>query len=297
MAFNSMESINMRFSERYGYVKPSEVLKRGYLDEEVISGICSCFDSLEIWLNHFDRESREASVGESYSTLDLAVWCYFLNHRRNDYRLHNGKKVAVTSFMESPQNDWFLKMDLIEFSIQTLQDIADEDESFLEVVDSFVRALNNSFDRLNYAYRIVGNQVVEITEEEEIKEIETAQAQTSSIKIHVSNALKQLSNRPTPDYRNSIKESISAVEALCREITGESDLANALNRLENKGIIIPTFLKSAFVKLYIYTNDSRTGIRHALMDEKEVPGYDEAKFMLITCCAFINYIQGRRAAR
>ena len=94
---------------------------------------------------------------------------------------------------------------------------------------------------------------------------------------------------------NSIKESISAVEALCREITTENTLGDALKKLEKNGVNIPAFLKSGFEKLYIYTNNEKTGIRHALMDNTETPQYDEAKFMLVSCCAFVNYIQGKRS--
>ena len=136
--------------------------------------------------------------------------------------------------------------------------------------------------------------IVEITDQEEIAAIEEATKKTSAVKTHLSEALKHLSERPTPDYRNSIKESMSAVEALCREITGETTLGSALNALEKKGVVIPTFLKSGFEKLYVYTNDPRTGIRHAQMDDSEAPQYDEAKFMLVACSAFINYIQGKR---
>lgn len=36
---------------------------------------------------------------------------------------------------------------------------------------------------------------------------------------------------------------------------------------------------------------------HNLMDDKEVPSFENAKFMLVTCCAFVNYIQGKRSAQ
>ncbi len=36
----------MKFSERYGYVKPAEVLKRGFLDEEGTTALCNCYDHL-----------------------------------------------------------------------------------------------------------------------------------------------------------------------------------------------------------------------------------------------------------
>jgi len=36
----------MNFSERYGYVKPIEVLKRGPLDKECLTAPCNCYDHL-----------------------------------------------------------------------------------------------------------------------------------------------------------------------------------------------------------------------------------------------------------
>lgn len=47
--------------------------------------------------------------------------------------------------------------------------------------------------------------------------------------MHLQEALEKLSPSKS-DYRNSIKESISAVECLCREITGESTLDKALKK-------------------------------------------------------------------
>ena len=78
--------------------------------------------------------------------------------------------------------------------------------------------------------------------------------------MHLSEALKLFSDKEQPDYRNSIKESISAVEVLCRELTGESTLGNALKKLESQVVAIQSQLKEAFIKLYAYTNQPDTGI-------------------------------------
>jgi hypothetical protein len=50
-------------------------------------------------------------------------------------------------------------------------------------------------------------------------------------------------------------------------------------------------LEAAFTKLYGYTSDAK-GIRHALLDDDEVVTFEEAKFMLVACSAFINYVRG-----
>lgn len=284
----------MRFSERYGYVKPADVLKRGCLEHDVAVALCNCYDHLAKWFNKYDVD-RGNRYNESYVHLEESIWCFFMNQRRDDFYVERGHMIAATYYLLSEEYEWYYKMDLIEYTVRILRQVNKGNNTFNKIVDAFVNLVNDVFKRFNYAYRVVGEQVVELTDEKEIAAIEEAMAQPSAIQTHLSDALKHLSSRPVPDYRNSIKESISAVEVICREITGKTTLGDALKELEKKGVKIPTFIKSGIEKLYIYTNDKRTGIRHALMDDSEVPEYDEAKFMLVACCAFINYLQGKRA--
>jgi len=133
-----------------------------------------------------------------------------------------------------------------------------------------------------------------MTSEQEIKEIEEVLENTFNIKpirLQLENALSKMSNREQPDIRGSIKESISAVETLCRLITGRPklELGKALKEIEAQGKIdLHPALKDAFIKLYGWTSDDG-GIRHALMDEPNLE-FEDAKFMLVSCSAFINYI-------
>lgn len=135
-----------------------------------------------------------------------------------------------------------------------------------------------------------------ITSKEEIESIEEAIENTKdNIKEHLNSALKHLADKESPNYRNSIKESISAIEALCRERTGSNTLGAAFKELEKSGIQLHPALKSSFEKLYVYTNDEKAGVRHALMDDTSdyAPTFHEAKFMLVACSALINYIKGK----
>lgn len=50
-------------------------------------------------------------------------------------------------------------------------------------------------------------------------------------------------------------------------------------------------MKSAFEKLYGYTSDAN-GIRHAGNIGGNSSTFEEAKFMLVSCSAFINYLIG-----
>lgn len=272
------------FSERYGYKKVSDVIIRERITPEIKNAICTCYDKLS---KIFEL------AGYKYSSslcveLEKHIWTNLLNQRLAYFERLNS---VPTDFIENNETEWYDILDLIEFTIQYLYKM----DSFNKrtSAERFVKLLNSEFERLNFAYRIVGREIIEITSEQEIKAIECAMDNSPrNIQIHLNSALEKYAQRPIGDYRNSIKESISAVEAFCREKTGENTLGQALKKLEKSGLVIHSSLKSAFEKLYVYTNHEDTGIRHALMDDEEnyTPTAEEALFMLISCSAFINYL-------
>lgn len=270
------------FSERYGYTKPSEVIIRERITPAIQNAICSCFDELK------DFTEKDFGYNPKYDKINQRIWTYFLNQRKANFNAFNNN-VAIKILTEV-KIEWYKKLDLLEFVIKYL---IDSQHGF---ATDFIDLLNSEFERLNFAYRIVENKIVEITSEEEIKTIENAiEKSENNVAKHLSKALEQYALRPQGDYQNSIKESISAVEAYLREKTGELTLGKALKKLEEANIIIPQMLKTAFEKLYAYTNQEETGIRHALMDREGnyVPTEREAYFMLVSCSAFINYLQGK----
>lgn len=269
------------FSERYGYIKPSDVIIRERLTPEIQNAICSCFDRLEA-----------CCFGSDFKALEKRVWMYFLNKRAAAFCEDSIYGTSVsTDYILASDVEWYYKLDLLEFVIGYM--FEPKCHIGRAGIEIFINDLNSEFARLNFAYRIVDKEIVEITSQEEIVAVETAlEESTGTVRRHINEALKLLSQRPAPDCRNSIKESISAVEAFCREKTGENTLGKALNKLDTNGISIPKMLKETFDKLYAYTNQKDTGIRHALMDDdgKYIPSSDEAIFMLVSCSAFINYL-------
>jgi hypothetical protein len=96
-----------------------------------------------------------------------------------------------------------------------------------------------------------------------------------------------LSDRSKPDYRNSIKEAISAVEATCRLVTGMegATLGDALKKIPD----LHPALQKSFLALYGFTSDVG-GIRHSLLDKPNLT-YADAKFMLAACSAFVSYLR------
>ena len=261
---------------------------REKITPEIQNAICTCYDKL----NGFFIESRIYHY-KSYVDMEKYLWTYFLNQREGNFQDGRMYHVVATTFIEDENNPWYRKLDLVEFTIKYLDALDKTNGSNSYVSRVFINQLNHEFERLNFAYRVVNTEIVEITSKEELAAVESSmQESPKNIRTHLNNALELYAQRPVGDYRNSIKESISAVEAFCREITGENTLGDALNKLKNTGLEIPTILKVAFEKLYAYTNQPDTGIRHALMDKDGTytPAAEEALFMLVSCSSFINYL-------
>ena len=140
------------------------------------------------------------------------------------------------------------------------------------------------------AYRFVNGLISRITDETEIAEIDRAlEGPRDPVRTHLRRALELLSDRESPDYRNSIKESISAVESLVATVVGEKGtLGQLLKKLEDDISLHPA-LKAAFSSLYGYTSDE-DGIRHAILESDKV-FFEDAKFFLVTCSAFANFVE------
>jgi len=182
--------------------------------------------------------------------------------------------------------DWNEVYDILEFFANNYYD--------RETNKKFMDSCNTILEKEVSAYRFVGGRITQITSEEEITEIEDALEATEPLKTvrnHLQNALDLFANKKSPDYRNSIKESISSVEAICKLITNDkkASLGQALDKIETKTIVeLHPKLKDAFKYLYKYTSDAE-GIRHALVDKPNLDSED-AKFMLVSCSAFVNYL-------
>ncbi len=179
------------------------------------------------------------------------------------------------------QGAWYEVYDFIEF-------VANSYNS-RKLNQEFIDYCNRILEREMSAYRFVDGVLVQLTSEEEIGEIEQVlNTPIKPVSTHMKTALSLLSDKVAPDYRNSIKESISAVESLCNLITGGKDtLGDALKKVETR-VAIHSALKKGFSCIYGYTNDA-SGIRHALLDEPTLK-FEDAKYMLVSCSAFINYL-------
>lgn len=275
----------MSFSKRQGLVPSTKLAQRESIDTDLRNSLWSL-------LTLFYWETYEQPAASDYGRSDYvarsnmqvlvsSLWLHYFKRPIDTIDQYWGDCLSKlrTYFFEATWNEVY---DFVEF----VAEYGDE-----TVKEKFFDLCNSYLERENSAYRFVGGMVSEITSEQEITEVESALANTSpyaGAHAHLESALSHLSNKKSPDYRNSIKESISAVEALAKKLSKDESgtLGNILKELERSKKLHPA-LKSAFSSLYGYTSDAE-GIRHALLEESNLTKAD-ARFMLICCSAFINY--------
>ncbi|WP_264532439.1 AbiJ-NTD4 domain-containing protein [Flavobacterium sp. N502540] len=233
------------------------------------------------------------SKNNSYGVSKFDNFCSLLWH--NHFKLAIDK--IPSSDYQSEQyirdsfykGEWYESYDLLEFLANL------KSNSFYIENEEFMFFCNEILEREFSGYRFIDNQISPITNRNEIEEIENAISQSGEftalrgVNIHLKSALEKLSDKKSPDYRNSIKESISAIESVAKAISEnpKDSLGGALDKIKGK-IKLHASLERGFKQLYGYTSDS-DGIRHALMDDHNCD-FEDAKYMLVSSSSFINYL-------
>jgi hypothetical protein len=276
----------MLFSQRKGLKPVRSIIQTNDMDSELRNALWDVLQ-LAIWDENVDSGY--------YGNLEQSnLWWLFRMYWHKYFKepidkLPSKTKDAIATVRRYFFScEWHEVYDFMEFSANH----ADK-----ELAHNLIKISNLVLERELSGYRFIGKKIVEISSEEETKSIENALDNTSALKganAHLRTALDLLSDRKNPDYRNSIKEAISAVESLSQTLTGDpkATLGTALKELEKKSAMHPA-LKSSLSALYGYTSDSG-GIRHAMLDEPNLT-FTDAKFMLVACTAFVNYLVGKAA--
>lgn len=246
-------------------------------------------------------------------SLRIGLWNAFYGFHRtlkdklNEYRANEGRLAPFFlhywKFLSWPIDtipDYFskamdrLKQYVLKAEWHEVYDLIDSAANGPEesVREWFCECCNRALEENLSAFRFVGTQLTRLSSEEEIEAVSEALARTDKIsgtRMHLKTAIELYSDRTSPDYRNSIKESISAVESICQFVSNKpkATLGDALKSLRKKHKIHPA-LNTAFDKLYGYTSNS-DGIRHGVLEEGTIDCAD-AQFMLVACSAFINYV-------
>ena len=277
----------MSFSERMGLKPVKSLIQTDDIDAPLRNAL---WDALHItvWSEQENRVRYGHVEDSNLQMLVYQLWHRFFNQPidRSPTYMAEAIEYVRNYYFKAPWNECY---DLIEFVVTYAP------KEFGKALGRFA---NRVLEEHLSGFRIVEGCVTPITAPEELESIEQALSDNrlnSGARKHFRAALEMLSDRKAPDHRNSIKESISAVESLCKDLTGDpsATLGQALKPLEDKGLIHPA-LKASLTKLYGYTSDSG-GIRHAMLDEPLL-SFADSKFMLVACTAFANYLVDKSRA-
>lgn len=275
--------VSLSFSQRLGLVPASKLAQVDSIDKELENSLWN------VLLLHLFSQWRTNShqYNDSIQRSNFSQFCELLY--ADFYKVSlDSLPSSWTAFKQVIRDnffgmDWHRKYSFIEFIVKL---------NYRGTALTLMEEFNKVLSRENSAYLFVSGILAPITSKDEVEEVERAvlgKDAYAGVRTHLQTALGLLTDRENPDYRNSIKESISAVESLAKKLIGDdkATLGQALKTLETKHGLHSS-LKSAFMTLYGYTSDA-SGIRHGLLDGDKACTKADARFMLICCSAFINF--------
>lgn len=249
------------------------------MDDELRNGLWQACNEFYIKPHY-----REYGYDEQFRTIVGRIYVDFFKRTSDSIPWgHEAGTRAIRDWFFSAQ--WWEVYNFLEFLISAFD------------VPPFVERVSFFLEREKSGYRILQDRFVAITDKIELSAVSDAAnlgSKFSGAREHIRSAIALFSKKPQPDYRNSIKESISAVESTAQVVTGnpKATLGEALKSMNSKIAIHPA-LREGMNKIYGYTSD-QGGIRHALLEESNIDEA-EAKFMIVACSAFVNFCVQRSA--
>lgn len=273
-------SDNHSFSQRMGFTPTTKLPQIESMDIDLRNGLWNLYRSI---IEDFEESQRAYVCSKFFKWLRLNYY----KERIDEVNLKEDEGRIKRCFI---YDKWHNVFDFLEFFAKSVY------EFFFIDPTHFRNSCNAVLEREFSAYRFVGDKIAPISNQTEIASIEDALKGTNQFtalqgaNTHLSKALGFLSDRINPDYKNSIKESISAVESIAKVINGskKGTLSDALKKIKDTIGIHPV-LMNGFNTLYGYTSDEG-GIRHAAIDDASDVDSEEAQFFLVSCSAFINYL-------
>ena len=313
------------FSERLG-LKPKRLQQTEEMDDGLRNRLWNVLGSS---LSNIDNYACARDRARAESTPDLPeellvfpltgrarcfmrenIWDRHLKLSLDDFPLQFETQLAhVKEFFY--RCSWNEVYDLIEFIARKHPNLEEKEYKMpraLVVVDvypevdisemptaaQFAKNINRVLKEEGSRYRFIGNTISPMNSPEEANEIESAFDAPAPVAKLLQRALELLSQREQPDNRNSIKESVSAVESMANMISGvqNSSLGDALPKLEEKlGHKLHGAKRQALLSLYGWASQEA---RHGLLEESHLT-QEDARFALVVCSAFVNYLKTKAA--
>lgn len=271
------------FAQRMGLRPVRTLVQRDSLDEETRTEIWN----VTLGLTRALVEAQQYEANRVFDLVTSAVWAWEFKKPRDEEPPESRVWGAVKNHILKA--DWVDALDMVEAIVGYVARF--EHWKTREVLPVFLEGYNGTFEIHMVGYRFIDQKLMPLDSEVDLAAITAALDDAKPFKgarHHLDQAASLLSDRKKPDYPNVIKESISAVEAVCVAITKEATLGGALKKLKSSGVTIHPALEGAWSKMYGWTSDA-DGIRHGSI---EAPDANQAlaKYMLVVCSAFVSYV-------
>ncbi|MVM32844.1 hypothetical protein GO755_22585 [Spirosoma sp. HMF4905] len=278
------------FSERYGYVVKQvqfgslDRITKNFLWEEIYF-----FFMIQI---EIDLEEDDSRAGKN---LLMKIDREIFHNSLLVFPSNDPKQVIKSCENLVLNSSWYFIFDLVEMLVQNGSNVFESKSEYKKALKLFIKAFNKVLEEQKALYRLASTLVVPITSEAELSVLSDALEDTDKLPTvngHLIKALKHLSNRTNPDYHNSIKESISALEALLGIIVADpkKDFSDAITLIKKRKVIsVNMHLENTLKSMYRWASDEGA-IRHADKGSDSVIDLDDAKLMLTTCSGLVSYL-------
>ncbi|MBE8147047.1 hypothetical protein IOD13_16035 [Brevibacterium casei] len=196
------------------------------------------------------------------------------------------------------RSSWVDAFDLVELLAKILAEL--DRERGEEYSALFADTLNDRFEQYLVGYRFINNEIVPIDSNIDIDSIDGALSASGVIPGLIVRSSEQWNSWPigrariTPTlskrrFRRSRQSSIKS--------PGKSTLGGGLKQLSASGVVLHPALVTGWSNIYGWASDEN-GVRHGGVDAASID-QAMAKYMLVTCSAFVAYLieEGRKAGR
>lgn len=250
-------AIRNSFSERNNIEKLSEEIQLKKLDDRTRIGI------LNMW-SKFYEDVKWRSMLNNTNRKDILrlIITNVYNQPASTWSLLK-ETIVLNEVEKTIRYDKYNKVfDLLEYTISMFHSLKmGSTYRYGYQNNNYFSQLNKLFEQEFVGYRFIDNKISKISDPIEVKSInDTFSVSYDTVKGHILKANVFLSDRDNPDYQNSIKESLSALEALAQIITGingaGATLGKMLKKLEDDGIISGA-MKSGFSALYGFASEGK----------------------------------------
>ena len=281
----------MNFSERNGHVQRRKFLQLNDVDDNLRIALWNVL--LEV---PFSKIRTDTITGRAYinnaANSEVGYFCRQLFSRLYKLPLdqlpsewHDARTEIRRRFFG---REWHECYSTMEYAAQMFSDY----EAYYAL---FEGKCNEALQREQSGYRLASKKIIPISSDRELDEVLMASELSNPAGDHIVLAVSLMADRESPDYKNSVKESISAVESLVRELSGIKHNSISKHFRQLKGMLeLPDGLTEGFNRIYGWSSDD-AGIRHGASESNTTAiEFEDAKFVLVTCSAFLNYVLDKK---